>query len=206
MLMLTFRCRSWNEIDLKIQSSAIIIAHLFYGSLAGALRQAISVWTQQRNINQLQAEVHPTSQVLHQLDLEATATAAIVLRIPDQLYEGRLMPGEHSQWTAVHLAEFVGKHLGRFPFATIKSIHWNGISLLAGVRCVGIIGIDQHLHLGGLDHHVAVQPKVSQAVIQDQLKLLGNKMVSRFQEDEVVVRIIEIRIAGRDVGVPKEKD
>jgi len=51
-----------------------------------------------------------------------------------------------------------------------------------------------------------VQPKVSQAVIQDQLKLFGNEMVSRLQEDEVVVRIIEIRIAGRNVGVPKEKD
>jgi len=48
-----------------------------------------------------------------------------------------------------------------------------------------------------------VQPKVSQAMIEDQLKLPGNMAIPRLQEDEVVVRVIEVRIAFRDVGVPE---
>lgn len=78
------------------------------------------------------------------------------------------------------------------------------MSLLAGGRRIGIEGVDQHVHVGGLDHDVAVQPEVGQAVRQDQAQLLGNQGVPRLQEDEVIVRIIKVCIVRCDVGVPKE--
>jgi len=50
-----------------------------------------------------------------------------------------------------------------------------------------------------------VQPKVGQAMVENQLKLPGNMAIPRLQEDEVVVRVIEVRIAFRDVRIPERK-
>lgn len=152
-----------------------------------------------RHIVPDQTAINMPCQLLDQRNLESNGVHLPCPIVPFEFDKGRRVPDDHSQRTLMQLAQLLRKH-GRMDHAlAIETIYQLRLCGLATLRRIRIIAVDEHLHLGRLHHHIAVQPKVVQAMVQDLLQLRRNLRIARLQKDEVVFVIIAVRVVLGDL-------